>query len=175
MKVFHLASGLMTGTIIVSAIALSACVGPSPSTTPAMYRNLAETAGDLDENAARGMINAYRANNGLPPVALDQRLTGLAQGYARELAREAGSGSSIRPDGKLQARLVSAGYTASAVDESVSAGYYTLAEAFSGWRDSGPHRDTMLMSDASDMGIAAAYLPGTKYKVYWVLVMARPG
>jgi hypothetical protein len=24
------------------------------------------------------------------------------------------------------------------------------------------------------MGIAAAYLPGTKYRVYWVLIMAKP-
>ena len=86
----------------------------------------------------------------------------------------AGTGSSIRPDGKLDARLAAAGYQPADVKESVTAGYYTLAEAFSGWRDSGPHRDTMLMPSAADMGIAAAYLPNTKYKVYWVLIMAKP-
>jgi len=153
---------------------LAACFGPDTSSRPPLYSNLAEVAGDLDEAVARDMINAYRANNGLPPVQLDDRLNALARGYARDLAEAAGRGAQIRPDGKLSARLASAGYQSAEVSESVSAGYYTLAEAFSGWRDSEPHRKTMLFSSARDMGIAAVYLPGTKYKVYWVLVMAKP-
>lgn len=155
-------------------LATAACLGPSSAEKPPLYQNLAETTSDLDEAAARDMINAYRANNGLAAVALDTRLTALADAYARDLAADAGRGTAITPDGKLDARLAAAGYAQAGVSESVSAGYYTLAEAFSGWRDSGPHRDTMLMASAQDMGIAAAYRPGTKYKVYWVLVMAAP-
>jgi len=156
------------------ALSLSACLGPDTSSKPPLYRNLAEVSGDLDEAAARDMINAYRANNGLAPVALDDRLNALAQAYARELAAEAGTGASIRPDGKLDTRLAGAGYQQAEVKESVTAGYYTLAEAFSGWRDSPPHREVMLLPSARDLGIAAVYRSGTKYKVYWVLVMAEP-
>jgi uncharacterized protein YkwD len=152
----------------------TACLGPDSGAKSPLYSNLAEVAGDLDETAARDMINAYRANNGLGPVALDDRLNALARGYAGDLATAASKGARIDPDGKLDTRLISAGYETAEVSESVSAGYHTLAEAFSGWRDSGPHRETMLYAPAQDLGIAAVYLPGTKYKVYWVLVMAKP-
>ena len=32
----------------------------------------------------------------------------------------------------------------------------------------------MLLREATRMGIAAAYAPGTKYKVFWSLVIAAP-
>ena len=49
-----------------------------------------------------------------------------------------------------------------------------MAEAFSGWRDSPPHRANMLLKGATRMGIAAVYTPRSKYKVYWSLVIAEP-
>ena len=55
----------------------------------------------------------------------------------------------------------------------LSAGYHTLAEAFSGWRDSPAHNRVMLDGRATRMGIATAYAPGSKYKVYWALVVAE--
>lgn len=172
--VFVLRSGAALAALAVLAI-VSGCSEQPTNVRPPIYQNLAESAGQLDEAAALSMFNAYRANNGVKPVRIDPRLTALARGYARELAAAADRGAAIRPDGRLDARLAAAGYSKAAVKENVSAGYYTLAEAFSGWRDSPPHRETMLMPDADDMGIAAVYVPGTKYKVYWVLVMAREG
>jgi uncharacterized protein YkwD len=59
----------------------------------------------------------------------------------------------------------------SAAVENVSAGYHTLAEAFSGWRDSPAHNKNMLNPAMRRMGIATAYAPGSKYKVYWALIM----
>ena len=59
------------------------------------------------------------------------------------------------------------------VNANLSAGYHTLAEAFSGWRESAPHDATMLAPRATKMGIATAYAPGSKYKVYWALLTAR--
>ena len=56
--------------------------------------------------------------------------------------------------------------------ENISAGYHTLAEAFSGWRDSPPHRANMLKSGVTKLGIAASYAPGTKYKVFWTMILA---
>jgi hypothetical protein len=32
----------------------------------------------------------------------------------------------------------------------------------------------MLLSGATRMGIAAAYTPTSKYKVYWSLILAQP-
>ena len=59
------------------------------------------------------------------------------------------------------------------VNANLSAGYHTLAEAFSGWRESAPHDATMLDPRATRMGIATAYAPGSKYKVYWALLTAK--
>jgi uncharacterized protein YkwD len=49
-----------------------------------------------------------------------------------------------------------------------------LAEAFSGWRDSPSHRANMLRSGVTRLGIAAVYAPGSKYKVFWALILAAP-
>ena len=71
-------------------------------------------------------------------------------------------------------RLKGEGYRARAAAENISAGYHTLAEAFSGWRDSPPHRANMLLNGATRMGIAAVYAPKSKYKVFWALILAAP-
>ena len=57
--------------------------------------------------------------------------------------------------------------------ERVSAGYRTLAEAFSGWRDS-PQHNAVMLAPGSRLGIAAVDRPGTKYRVYWTLIVAGP-
>ena len=72
----------------------------------------------------------------------------------------------------LGKRLEAGGYPATQAVENISAGYHTLAEAFSGWRDSPPHRSNMLKSGVTKMGIAAVYAPNTKYKVFWTLILA---
>ena len=71
-------------------------------------------------------------------------------------------------------RLRANGYSASAAAENISAGYHTLAEAFSGWRDSPPHRKNMLLNGATRIGIAAVQAPKSKFKVYWALISRRP-
>ncbi len=55
--------------------------------------------------------------------------------------------------------------------ERVSAGYRTMAEAFSGWRDSPPHEAVLLERAATRLGIAAVDRPGTKYRVYWAVIV----
>jgi len=66
------------------------------------------------------------------------------------------------------------GFNAQRAAENIGAGYHTLAEAFSGWRDSPSHNKNMLLTGATKMGIAAAYAPNSKYKVFWALVLAEP-
>ena len=69
-------------------------------------------------------------------------------------------------------RLNAGGYPATVAVENISAGYHTLAEAFSGWRDSPPHKANMLKSGVTKLGIAAVYAPNAKYKVFWTLILA---
>ena len=62
--------------------------------------------------------------------------------------------------GSLTQRLNAAGYQKNKAVENVSAGYHTLAEAFSGWRDLPPHNANMLVPGMKRMGIATAHAPG---------------
>jgi uncharacterized protein YkwD len=71
-------------------------------------------------------------------------------------------------------RMRKAGFGGSVAVENVGAGYHTLAEAFSGWRDSPPHRANMLNRSVTRMGIAAAYALASKYKVFWALILVGP-
>jgi len=154
---------------------LAACAGSDnyvPKAEPSFYRNLAQPGAQLDDAAAASMISGYRANNGLPAVSLDPELTRMAQTQAEIMAkRDKLDHSAGKP---FNVRLKASGYEAKNAAENISAGYHTLAEAFSGWRDSPPHRANMLLKGATRMGIAAVYTPGSKYKVYWALILAEP-
>ena len=159
---------------IVAVGLLAACAGDRepPSGEPSFYRSLAETGAQLDAGTAASMISGYRTNNGLTPVALDPELMKLADAQARAMAGRDKLDHNVAR--AFDARLKAQGYRAKAAAENVSAGYHTLAEAFSGWRDSPSHRANMLLNGATRMGIAAVYAPKSKYKVFWALILAAP-
>ena len=154
---------------------LAGCAGTEPyvpKAEPSFYRSLAQPGAQLDDAAAASMISGYRANNSLPAVTLDPELTRLATAQASVMAkRDKLDHSAGKP---FVGRLKASGYDAKTAAENISAGYHTLAEAFSGWRDSPPHRANMLLKGATRMGIAAVYTPSSKYKVYWALILAEP-
>jgi uncharacterized protein YkwD len=159
--------------VILALVALSGCAADYvPKAEPSFYRNLAQPGAQLDAAAAASMISGYRSNNGLPAVTLDPELTRLAEAQAALMAkRDRLDHNTGKP---FVARLKASGYDAKRAAENIGAGYHTLAEAFSGWRDSAPHRANMLLAGATRIGIAAVYTPSSKYKVYWALILAEP-
>ena len=149
---------------------LAGCASQAPVETPAMYVNMAEPGAKLDAGAAASMISQYRKNNGLGAVAVDPGLMNLAEVQSGAMAARNKLDHDVRVP--LAKRLAADGYPATLAVENVSAGYHTLAEAFSGWRDSPPHNANMLKSGVTKLGIAASYAPNTKYKVFWTLILA---
>jgi uncharacterized protein YkwD len=159
---------------VFACVLVAACASDRapPPGEPGMYRSMASADAALDTAAAASIISGYRTNNGLPAVTIDPELMRLAEAQARAMAgRDKLDHNVIRafPD-----RLKGAGYDAKLAAENIGAGYHTLAEAFSGWRDSPPHRENMLLRDATRMGIAAVYAPKSKYHVFWALILAEP-
>lgn len=150
------------------------CAAEGPSAVPPFYVDLGQRDAVVDADSARTMINTYRARSGAPALALDPALTAAAQAQAREMAAADAVKVSLEKGKAARARLDAAGYPAGPVVENVSAGYRRLAEAFSGWRDSPQHNSNMLDKRMTRMGIATAYAPGSKYKVFWSLVLAAP-
>jgi len=161
------------GAVLIGVSALAGCADHDPPPgEPSFYENLAHADAAVDAAAAQSMISGYRSNNGLGPVTVDPELMRLANEQARAMAaRDKIDHDAARP---FQDRIRKSGFDASVAVENISAGYHTLAEAFSGWRDSPPHRANMLNRSVSRMGIAAVYAPQSKYKVFWALIMAAP-
>jgi uncharacterized protein YkwD len=145
--------------------------GPPPAVQPTFYQDLARADAMVDARAAQSMISGYRRNNRLEPLAVDPELMRIASEQARAMAaRNTMDHDMVR---SFQERMREAGIDGSvAID--VGAGYHTLADAFSGWRDSPLHRANMLNRNVTRMGIAAAYAPISKYKVFWALILAGP-
>ncbi len=158
---------------VLALLALAACAGAYvPKGEPSFYRDLARPGAELDTAVAASIISGYRGNNGLPPVTLDPTLMQFAQAQAAIMAKRDRLDHNV---GKpFAVRLKASGYDAVRAAENIGAGYHTLAQAFSGWRDSPPHRANMLLAGATRMGIAAVYTPRSKYKVYWSLILAQP-
>jgi uncharacterized protein YkwD len=162
-------------TLLIAALAvgLAACAGDvAPPEQPTFYRSMASPVAELDAAAAASMISGYRQNNGLGAVTLDPTLMQLAQTQARAMAARDKIDHDVKGD--FAKRMKASGFDAKVAVENISAGYHTLAEAFSGWRDSPPHRANMLKTGVTRMGIAAVYTPTSKYKVFWALIMAAP-
>jgi uncharacterized protein YkwD len=151
----------------------AASCGTETTTKPSFYENLAAPEAKVDGGAAASMISGYRRNNSLGGVELDPSLTRMAEDHARAMAKI--DKVTHDPGGRgLKQRLQAVSFNAKVAAENVGAGYQTLAEAFSGWRDSPPHNKNMLMPNVTKIGIGTAYAPKSKYKVYWALVLAEP-
>jgi uncharacterized protein YkwD len=161
-------------TLCALTAGLIGCSGDTykPARQPSFYQSMARPDGQLDAGAAASMISGYRRNNGLGTVGLDPQLMRMAESQARAMAARNKLDHDV--GGAFTQRIKRSGYDAKVAVENISAGYHTLAEAFSGWRDSPPHRANMLHRGVTKMGIAAVYAPGSKYKVFWALILAAP-
>jgi uncharacterized protein YkwD len=120
----------------------------------------------LNRASAAATISAYRLNAGLGVLALDPALMQAAEEEARAMA----AADKPAQAEAVKARLARGGQAGA--EANLSAGYRRLAEAFSGWRDSPQHDRVMKTPKATRMGIATAYSPSSKYKVYWALIVA---
>jgi len=165
-----------SATVLLGALglALAACAGEvAAPEQPTFYRSMASPVAELDAATAASMISGYRQNNGLGAVTIDPALMQMAQAQAQGMAARDKVDSDQK--GAFAKRMKAAGFDSKSAVENISAGYHTLAEAFSGWRDSPPHRRAnMLKAGVTRMGIAAVYQPSSKYKVFWALIMAVP-
>ncbi|MBB5755273.1 CAP domain-containing protein [Prosthecomicrobium pneumaticum] len=167
---------LTAAPLAAAALLLGGCLAertPLPG-APTFYERLDAASVTVDPAAAASMITGYRANKGLTAVTVDPALNALAQEQANAMARADKVDHTIRGTGSFETRITRSGYDAEIAVENIGAGYRTLAEAFSGWRDSPSHNKNMLRAGVTRLGIATAYSPKSKYKVYWSLVLAKP-
>ncbi len=151
---------------------LAACVqpGPPPAATPAIYASLAVSGVVLNSDAARDLINGYRRNLGLSALVLDPVLMAEAAHQASAMAAGGDVSKGARTD--IRTRLAAAGLGQRQARESASAGYFTVSDAFSGWRGSPVHDATMRFASGRRLGLAAEHRAGSRHNIYWSLIVS---
>lgn len=162
---------------LLAAAALAGCssVAPPPPSGggSSLYQSQSAPGASLDKEAAASMISELRRGRGLGPVALDPALNRMAEQQAAAMART-GKLSHDSAAGSFRERIAASGYRNGGMWENIGAGHDRLADAFTGWRSSPPHLKNMLEPTASRIGIAAVHMPGSRFEVFWALVIANP-
>lgn len=146
---------LSRATLCVAVgLSLAAC-SSGGALSPGLAARMDLPGAQLDRAEALGIVNHYRQTSGVPALTEDAGLDSTAQTLATQYMR---SGKQpARPDGAVQVRY--------------SAGYFTFAETFSGWRNSPTDAAALADRSATRAGVAAVYDSKSPYGVYWVLVL----
>ena len=127
----------------------------------------------VDAGRVASLVSAYRADNGLGPVAIDSRLMQAANSQARAMGERDRMGHRVA--GSLPRRVTAAGYDWGAIAENLGAGYPSLDAALAGWKASRDHRANLLNPDVTDIGVAAVGTrPGSSQGSYWTMILAGP-
>jgi uncharacterized protein YkwD len=115
-----------------------------------------EPGARLDRGAAVNIVNQFRVSRGANQLSLDETLNDTAQKLAAQYATS--SKTPNRPD---NAAIIL-----------TSAGYATLADTFSGWRNGSKDADELANITHKRAGIGVAYTSNSNFGVYWVMLLA---
>lgn len=128
----------------------------------------------LDLNVAVAELNAYRAENGLKPIALSDKLNRASDVHAKDLAKH-GIAAHIGTDGSTHSeRVQRQGYYFQIIAENVATGQKSWNQVFQAWKDSPGHNKNLLAKGVEDFGIAIVYEPTTTYTTYWTMLVGSP-
>jgi uncharacterized protein YkwD len=128
----------------------------------------------LDLSVALVELNIYRAEYGLQPLRLNEKLNKASELHAKDLA-QAGIISHTGTDGSGHGdRVQRQGYYFTIAAENVATGQKSWDDVFQGWKDSPGHNENLLRDDVTDFGIALVYEPKTTYSTYWAMLVASP-
>jgi uncharacterized protein YkwD len=118
-----------------------------------------------------GRINAARVANGLPPYALNDKLTAAAQAHSKDMASK-GKVDRAGSDGSTpKSRILSAGYgqwtIGPVIDEAIYGGTGGAQGAFDWWTSTETDRGRLLSARFREVGIGAVTAPNGW--IYWTL------
>lgn len=116
------------------------------------------------------LVNSARADNGLPPLALNSALGQAAQAHAEDMAANDYFSHTGLDGSTVGVRATAAGYDWSTVGENIAFGATTAAQVMDLWMNSSGHRANILHSAFSEIGIGVS--DGSP--LYWVQVFGNP-
>ena len=137
-----------------------------PQQPPADESPAPETPDDSDPQGdfaaqVAALVNAARAEYGLPALTVDAKVQQAAQVRARESAQ---SFSHTRPDGSsFSTALTEAGVSYTRSGENIAYGQTTPQQVVQAWMDSAGHRANILDAGFTHIGVGYAVVDGTAY------------
>ncbi len=127
----------------------------------------APACGDAEEVAFLGLINQYRAQNGLEPLAMSPTLTTAARDHSQDMGTQNYFDHTGLNGSTFSQRIAAAGYPGGTTAENIFAGGQTAQGAFESWRNSPGHNANMLNPAYKAIGIGRANVPGSDWGWYW--------
>lgn len=123
---------------------------------------------DGEESAFLGLINQYRASNGLGPLTVSNTLNKAAAWMVHDMGTK-GYFSHTDSLGRAPAvRVQDCGYPSGAGENlAAGTGWATAQAAFDAWKASPGHNANMLTGFYQVIGIAREQVPGSPYGWYW--------
>ena len=122
---------------------------------------------DDQELAFLDMINAYRAENGLAALVLQDELGAAADYHSWDMGTYDYFDHYLSDGTGPGENIANFGYTGDTWGENIAAGMSDASEALYEWQISPDHNTAMLNSSYTEIGIGREYVEGSTYGWYW--------
>jgi uncharacterized protein YkwD len=120
------------------------------------------------------LMNEERAQAGLPPLKLAEKLCVSARWHAMDMAVGNYFEHTDRQGRTVGRRLLSFGYRYRYCGQNIAAGQQTPEEVVRAWMNSPSHRENILRREFREVGIAFVENPNSRYHRYWVQDFGTP-
>jgi uncharacterized protein YkwD len=152
-----------SGTIATTAPGASPTQSGSAPTGGSANCNYTQNAGYVNQIAS--LINAERANAGLPALTINSQLAAAAQDHATDMACNNMISHTGSDGSSAYSRVLASGYPGSFSEEIIYGGGGPQA-AISWWMSDQIHRDAILKAKSTEMGVGYAYYSNGAYGDY---------
>ncbi len=122
---------------------------------------------DDQELAFLDLINAYRAENGLGTLVLQDELGDAADFHSADMGAHDYFAHTLADGTGPEQNIRNFGYTGNPWGENIAAGMASASEALVSWQNSPGHNEAMLDPDYTEIGVGRQYADGSSYGWYW--------
>lgn len=131
--------------------------------------SVADNSIDGEEQAFLGLINTYRAQNGLGALSMSTNLNRASTWMAADMGQKNYFSHTDSLGRSPSTRAVDCGYPQGA-GENIAAGtnWSTASAVFAAWQGSAGHNANMLNGSYRQIGISRVFTSGSTYGWYWV-------
>lgn len=161
----------LVGAIAAVALMAAAAAGIGFDKPAAALTNctVSDNSIDSEEQAFLGLINTYRAQNGLGALSMSTNLNRASTWMAADMGQKNYFSHTDSLGRSPSGRSIDCGYPQGA-GENIAAGtnWSTASAVFAAWKASAGHNANMLNGSYRQIGIARVFTSGSTYGWYWV-------